>query len=413
MAITVFATPGKIIHLGRAGENFATTVKFDVSEWLEEFGTGGRFDLFVQQNGIGYYVVQNSLIVQPGSGTGQEENYFQWKINNSITSIVGIGKCELQYIIDEVVVKSLIYDIIVTNSLDVEAAGEVPDPIESWLVEVSQKTQEIEAAALYADTAERYAKGTSNGVEVQENDEDPTGWHDNSKYYKELAESAKTAALAAQTAAANSATTAQQRATAAANSATAAANSATAAAGSATASANSATTAAGSATAAANSATTAQQQATAAAGSVTTAQQWATGGTSGTPSATNNAKYYAERIQSLSAGTVTTGAPGSQAAANVVLDSQNNSLTLNMTIPQGPQGLQGPQGERGLQGYGLQIVGTVTSSSGLPSASSVSPGTAYGVGPNPPYTIYISDGTSWVNYGMIGGITAEMHTWTA
>ena len=380
MAITIFATPGKAINLGRAGENLATTVKFDVSKWLEEFGPTGRFDLFVQQNGIGYYVVQNSMIVQPGSGTGQEENYFQWNINNSVTSTVGMGKCELQYKIDEVIVKSIIYDIVVTNSLDIEAQGDIPDPIESWLVEVSQMTAEIEATAPNAKLAEQYAKGTitEDGVTRDVTSEE-AGYHDNSKYYKELAEAAKTAAQTAQT----NAESAQ-----------------TAAAGSATNAANSATAAAGSATNASNSAT-------AAAGSVTTAQQWATGGTSGTPSATNNAKYYAERIQSLSAGTIITGAPGSQAAANVALDSQNNTLSLNLTIP------QGPQGERGVQGFGLQIVGTVATFSGLPSPSSVNPGVAYGVGSSAPYDVYISDGTDWVNYGKIGGVTAEIRTWTA
>lgn len=52
-----------------------------------------------------------------------------------------------------------------------------------------------------------------------------------------------------------------------------------------------------SATSAGNSATSASGSASAAANSATAAEQWATGGTGGTPSATNNAKYYAEQAE--------------------------------------------------------------------------------------------------------------------
>ena len=60
---------------------------------------------------------------------------------------------------------------------------------------------------------------------------------------------------------------------------------------------NSATEAGNSASAAQTSAATAKNWATSAAGSATAAEQWATGGTGGTPSATNNAKYYAEQAE--------------------------------------------------------------------------------------------------------------------
>lgn len=205
MAITIFATPGKAINLGRAGENLATTVKFYVKDWMDEFGVvepeqeveennttqyQGLFTLFVQQNGIGYYV--QSLVEDEAENL--EGDYVEWNVTSANTATVGMGKCELQYIVNEIIVKSIIYDIIVTTSLDVEAQGDIPDPIESWLNEVSQMTQQIANASEYADLAERYAKGTSNEAAVQEG---TAGYHDNSKYYKELAESAKNTAVAA------------------------------------------------------------------------------------------------------------------------------------------------------------------------------------------------------------------------
>jgi len=50
----------------------------------------------------------------------------------------------------------------------------------------------------------------------------------------------------------------------------------------------------------------------------------------------------------FSIGTVTTGAPGSQAAASITGTSPN--FILNLTIPQGITGPTGPQGEIGPTG---------------------------------------------------------------
>ena len=54
MARIVSAVAGQLIHLGRAGENLATTILFDVSDWLAEAsqvypGEDGYFSLYVQQ----------------------------------------------------------------------------------------------------------------------------------------------------------------------------------------------------------------------------------------------------------------------------------------------------------------------------------------------------------------------------
>lgn len=238
MSIKVPATTGKIIHIGRAGENLATTVTFDIKEWYDQFGIGGTFTLFVQQNGLGYYL-QPLVDDQPSA----EDPTVEWLVTNSNTIEPGLGKCELSYVKDEVVVKSVIYDIVVTNSLDMEAAGDVPTPIETWLEYVASLMDVIEGAEGYAEAAEvsannaynnanlataaatranndansahtnaaaanisaqqsqhyfqtsqhfaeeseAYAKGTKNGVPVTSEE---TGYHDNAKYYKEQIEHA-------------------------------------------------------------------------------------------------------------------------------------------------------------------------------------------------------------------------------
>lgn len=295
MAVIVPAIAGKVIHIGRAGENLATTVRFDVSDWIEEFGDAGAFTLFVQQGGGNTYPQE---LVQD-QAQYLVNDCVDWNVIDSNTATVGLGKCELSYALptnvpkrtvdgyyyesnfyyDEnhtnkiepntllvyidlghdntyyyftgaayeqtteggtgttqfQIVKSIIYDIAVTNSLDAEAGAAPPSAIQSWLDHMTELTTEIENAEPNAEKAERYAKGTVNGVAVTSGE----GYHD-------------------------------------------------------------------------------------------------------------NAKYYADRIQSLTAGTVTTGSPGSSAAAQVNLNESDNTLTLDLTIPRGAQGNPGNDGTDGV-----------------------------------------------------------------
>ena len=142
MAIEVPAVAGKIINLGRAGENLATTVVFDVSSWIEEFGANGTFDLFVQQGTNEYYLQ---------TVTGPLNGKVKWNITNNNTAIVGLGKCELSYTKtsdqNNIVVKSMIYDIMVTNALDIGEEGEMPDPIQSWINDANAVLAEVQDTA--------------------------------------------------------------------------------------------------------------------------------------------------------------------------------------------------------------------------------------------------------------------------
>ena len=426
MAIVVPAVPGKIIHIGRAGENLATTIEFDVDQWLEEFGTEGTFTLFVQQNGVGYYV--QDIEKTSGADVSADGKKVKWNVVNSNTINAGLGKCELAYAkqsdtkkplltgyfyndnfykdenhseliepntfyqyqdlnsnlkyyytgltyeligqsgegsYQSIVVKSIIFDIVVTNSLDSEAAGEVPAPIESWLNRVTILTDKIENAEEYADSAlesselaEQWAKGTKNGIPVTSEE---AGYNDNAKYYKEAAGTSATNAAASETAAA------------------------------------------GSATAASGSATAASGSATAAAGSATLAQQWAVGSSgSGSPSATNNAKYYSDLVSQM---TVSASGlqPGNNPSAQIT--TVDNHYNIAFGIPKGDKGDKGDTGE------GLKIVEVVSTVQELPDPAPTA-GTAYGVGAVQPYDIYISNGTTWKNLGPIGSFTATFVDWT-
>ena len=85
---------------------------------------------------------------------------------------------------------------------------------------------------------------------------------------------------------------------------------------------------------------TASQKATEAAGSATTAESWATGGSSGTPSATNNAKYYSEQASgsATTASTKASEASGSASAASGSATTAGQKATLAESYAKGGTG---------------------------------------------------------------------------
>lgn len=85
------------------------------------------------------------------------------------------------------------------------------------------------------------------------------------------------------------------------------------------------------------------------------------------------------------------------------LPNPNPASVIGPAGPQGvagPTGPQGPQGPQGEDGEGFHLSGTVATVNDLPSDPDE--GTAYGVGTELPYHVYIyNDSTGWVDYGPI------------
>ena len=162
--MTIYAKSGVTIHIGRVGEHLATDVIFDISNWVEEYGEGTA-ELVVNQNGESY-----------PQFTTREDNHIIWTVTNSNTADAGMGKCELFYLAnrngERSIVKSAIYDIIVTNSLDYEEGTEPPPGFESWiedLAEISVEIKEVlpEARKLRNETAEFAQETKTVGETVQ------------------------------------------------------------------------------------------------------------------------------------------------------------------------------------------------------------------------------------------------------
>lgn len=128
-----------LMCIGKQGENLARIVYFDeITIWKEKLGEG-RCELLHQRNGDSApYPVKLDI----------EDGRVCWKITASDTAIVGDGKCELHYIIDDVIVKSKIWTTSVLESLGGDVV-DAPDPQQSWVDEVLDAAQKVEDATVH------------------------------------------------------------------------------------------------------------------------------------------------------------------------------------------------------------------------------------------------------------------------
>ena len=144
------ANSSSVLHIGRVGENNATKIVFDISKWVEEYGEG-KVTLVIEQNGV------ISLIGTTDPALQFESNKVTWLVSNAFTKMENRGKCELYYSIDNVKVKSVLFDIVVTKSLD--GYEEVtPTPYDGWINQLLDAAGEVSGAIEYAERAEEAAK---------------------------------------------------------------------------------------------------------------------------------------------------------------------------------------------------------------------------------------------------------------
>ena len=225
-----------VIPIGRRGEHQATCIKFPKAGWEESFGEG-TFNLIARRPSE-----DDPYVVYIDAG---DPDYVCWTVTNADTYYSGRGECELQYIVDNTLAKSVLYDTHIERSL--EDAGEYIDPTEDWKTEFLEAVEKIEAAQQHAEDAA--ASATASAASAAS-----------------AASSASAAAVSSQsaTAARTAAEAAQTAAEAAATSATAASTAASTAKTAAEAAQTAAETAEATATAAATAAETAQAAAEAA-----------------------------------------------------------------------------------------------------------------------------------------------------
>lgn len=140
------------LNVGYVGENNVTEIAFDFSDWYEDYGEGSpvlRLKRF--GDSAAYPVV---LDIEDG-------HIAVWTVTNTDLQNKGTGKGQLQYMVDEAVKKSIVFDFTVANAL--ESTDEVPDPYEDWMDDLIRLTAESETNAFNAqESAEAAAESEAN-----------------------------------------------------------------------------------------------------------------------------------------------------------------------------------------------------------------------------------------------------------
>ena len=101
-----FDTP--ILLLGKAGENFATKVVFDASEWYDG---SGIFQLLVKR-------ADEEMLT---ATIEQNEGVISWLIPAAEIGAAGYGEIELNYIVGEARMKSARVDTRVFSSIEIDS----------------------------------------------------------------------------------------------------------------------------------------------------------------------------------------------------------------------------------------------------------------------------------------------------
>lgn len=230
--IEIKAVPGKLIMLGKQGENLAREVIFDVSGVRAEFGDGA-FRLSAKRPG--------EADAYPATVTETGDTVV-WALTGADTQNAGRGQCELAYYAGETRLKTWTYDTAIAKSL---TGSPKTDPYDEFLDEVNRLAAEAAVSQREAKNSENAAKNSEENAKVSETAAKTS--EDNAAEYaraalaaeKESEQNAENAASAAASAgqyaqnaavsatnAANSASTAETHKKGAEDAATAAAKSA-------------------------------------------------------------------------------------------------------------------------------------------------------------------------------------------
>lgn len=212
--IEIKAIPGKLIMLGKQGENLAREVVFDVSGVRAEFGDG-TFRLSAKRPG--------ESDAYPATIT-ETSNTVVWALTGADTQNAGRGQCELAYYAGEARYKTWTYDTAIAKSL---TGSPKTDPYDEFLDEVNRLAAEAAISQREAKNSENAAKNSEENAKVSETAAKTS--EDNAAEYARAALAAEKKSEQNAENAASAATAAGQYAQNSAVSATNAANSASAA----------------------------------------------------------------------------------------------------------------------------------------------------------------------------------------
>lgn len=165
------------LQIGVQGENEALQIQIDMTEWKKVLPPNVSYHVIFKPYNEQYPVP----MVSEYDGT-----ILTWIVTLSATQNVGVGYTEIRAINPGgIVKKTKIIPTSVEHSVSGVEAADPPASYQGWVNQVLAAGSDSEA----------YARGTRGGDDVDVTDD---AYHNNSLYYKNLAEDAKTAAEEAQ-----------------------------------------------------------------------------------------------------------------------------------------------------------------------------------------------------------------------
>lgn len=153
--VEIKAIPGKLIMLGKQGENLARKVIFDVSGVRAEFGDGA-FRLSAKRPG--------EANAYPATITETGDTVV-WALTGADTQNAGRGQCELAYYAGETRLKTWTYDTAIAKSL---TGSPKTDPYDEFLDEVNRLAAEAAISQREAKTSENNAKNSEENAKASE-----------------------------------------------------------------------------------------------------------------------------------------------------------------------------------------------------------------------------------------------------
>ena len=153
----VLACAATVTDLGRMGENLATRVIFDVSEWLADWPGAALSVIMNRPEDTESYPVSGANLELDG-------NWLYWTITSAETAQRGRAMFELEAVENEVVVKSQMYSGMILDALD--GSGDAPEPIEAWREEFIRLERQAQQAAQDAEDARDAVLGMSTEAET-------------------------------------------------------------------------------------------------------------------------------------------------------------------------------------------------------------------------------------------------------
>lgn len=132
----IYAQHGACLQLGHQGEQGAVCIVFDLSEYRKTYGEGTPQLLVRRPTESAPYLA--ALAVEGDAAS--------WTVSAADSAIDGFGACELQWAVENTLVKSEVFETYVTPSLAVPSA-EPPAAAADWVNAVVSAAQSVLAAA--------------------------------------------------------------------------------------------------------------------------------------------------------------------------------------------------------------------------------------------------------------------------